>query len=111
MDQPALDFESNPPIYFLWREGAMLPGELKATEAIDLLISHLHLNNGYHSASRTFQPAIPGIIRMGEQAVPKLTTALEQPPNPRLRLAAVICLTSIGGPSAMKALGDRRGSV
>lgn len=104
MDQPKLNFEQDASSYYLWREGSQFLGELKATEALDLLISHLHLDNGYHSASQVHQPAITGILKMGPVAVPKLAAALHQNSNPRLRLAAAYCLTSIGGLSAMDAL-------
>jgi hypothetical protein len=110
MDQPHLDFERDVKSYYLWREGAQILGELKASEALDLLVSRLDLNNGYHSSSQVYQPAIPGIVKMGAIAVPKLATALQTSSNPNLRLAAAYCLTSIGGSSAMKALSDVRGS-
>jgi hypothetical protein len=57
MDKPDLDFERDLLNYFVWREGSQLLGELKATEALDLLISHLDLTNGLHSASKVFQLA------------------------------------------------------
>jgi len=104
MDQPDLDFERQPSSYFLWREGSQLLGELKATEALDLLISHLNLTNGFHSSSMTFQPAILGVRQMGQPALPKLALALQQNPSAGVRMAAVYCLTEIGGLSAMNAL-------
>ena len=108
MDQPGLDLESDTPSYLIWREGATLLGELKASEALDLLISHLHLNDGYHSSSQVHQPAIPGVLALGDIAIPKLEIALRENANPRLRLAAAYCLTSIGGRAAMKALAEAR---
>ena len=106
MDQPGLDLEKQASNYFLWREGSELLGDLKATEALDLLISHLHLHNGYHSASQVFQPAIRGVTKIGSAAIPKLSVALQENPNSRLRLAAAYCLASIGGPSAMRILRE-----
>lgn len=106
MDQPGLDFEKQPSNYLLWREGSELLGDLHATEALDLLISHLHFNNGFHSASQVFQPAIRGVTKIGSAAIPKLSVALRENPNSRLRLAAAYCLTSIGGPSALETLRE-----
>ena len=103
MDRPNLDFERQPSNYYLWREGSPLLGELKAVDALDLLISHLDLTNGFHSSSMVFQPAILGIIQMGKAATPKLAIALQNP-KARIRMAAVYCLTDIGGESARSAL-------
>jgi hypothetical protein len=108
MDRPNLDFERQLSNYYLWREGSQLLGELKATEALDLLISHLDMTNGFHSASMVFQPAIQGVRQMGQAAIPKLVIALRQDPKARLRLAAAYCLTDIGGKSAMDALRQAR---
>jgi HEAT repeat protein len=104
MDKPNLDFERQPANYYLWREGSQLLGELKATEALDLLISHLDMTNGFHSASMVFQPAIMGLRQMGPAAVSKLIVVLQQSPKASIRMAAAYCLTIIGGEAAMKAL-------
>jgi len=104
MDKPDLNFEKDISSYFVWREGSQLLGELKATEALDLLISHLDLTNGLHSSSKVFQPAILGVRQMGLAAVPKLAVALLQSPKAGVRMAAAYCLTDIGGVSAMNAL-------
>lgn len=103
MDKPDLNFERDLSDYFVWREGSQLLGEMNATEALDLLISHLDLTNGLHSASKVFQPAILGVRQMGPAAIPKLAVAL-QSPKARVRMAAAYCLTHIGGVSAMNAL-------
>lgn len=110
MNTQDLNFEKQSSNYFLWREGSQLLGELKALESIDLLISHLDLTDGYHSSSMAHQPAILGLRQMGPAAIPKLTIALRQGPNRNTRMAAAYCLTSIGGPSAMKALKDAKAS-
>ena len=104
MDKPNLDFERQPSNYYLWKEGSQVLADLKATEALDLLISHLDLTNGFHSASMAFQPAIVGVSKMGQAAVPKLALALQKNPKPRIRMAAAYCLTSIGGAAARDAL-------
>lgn len=110
MDKPNLDFQKQISDYYIWREGSQLLGELKGTEALDLLISHLNLTNGFHSFSMVFQPAILGVRQMGQPAVPKLTVALLQNPNAGIRKAAVYCLTEIGGVSAMHGLEQARRS-
>lgn len=104
MDQPNLNFEEQPSNYHLWREGSQLLGELKAVEALDLLISHLDLTNGFHSSSMVFQPAILGVRQMGPAAIPKLALALQHNPSADVRMAAAYCLTAVGGVSAMNAL-------
>jgi hypothetical protein len=108
MDKPNLDFERQPPSYYLWREGSQLLGELSAIEALDLLIAHLDATNGFHSASMVFQPAIIGVRQMGKAAVPKLAVALKQNPKPSIRMAAAYCLTDIGGEAAMHALSQAK---
>ena len=104
MNKPNLNLERDRSDYYLWREGADLLGELKATEALDLLISHLHLTDGFHSSSMVHQPAILGVRRMGSIAIPKLETVLQQSSNRDTRMAAAFCLTEIGGASALTAL-------
>src|SRR2546421_9543324 len=37
MDEPKIDFETDQDSYHLWKEGALLLGQLKADEGIDLL--------------------------------------------------------------------------
>jgi hypothetical protein len=109
MDKPDLDLERQISNYYIWREGSQLLGELKATEALDLLISHLDMTNGFHSFSQVFQPAILGVRQMGPAAIPKLTVALRQSSKPNVRMAAAFCLTGIGGVSAMNALQQAQG--
>lgn len=106
MDKPNLDFERQLSSYYLWREGSQLLGELKAIEALDLLIEHLDATNGFHSASMVFQPAMIGVRTMGKAAVPKLALALKQNPKPSIRMAAAYCLADIGGDAAMDALAE-----
>lgn len=106
MDKSNIDLQKDLKSYVIWREGSQLLGELGATEALDLLILHLDLTNGFHSYSKVFQPAILGVREMGPVAIPKLASALLQDSKPRIRIAAAYCLTAIGGPSAMDALKE-----
>ncbi len=106
MNKPNLDFRQDQSSYHLWRYGAEIPGELKATEAIDLLISHLNLTNGTFSASMSHQPALAGLIKMGSVAIPKLNEVLLHSPNVSMRQSAVFCIATIGGPSAVRSLQE-----
>ena len=103
MDRPGLDITRDQASYYLWREGSTLLGELKASEALDLLISHMGMNDGEWSVSMVHQPALGGIIEMGPIAIPKLRAVLNSP-DPASRHDAVYCITQIGGPSAVQTL-------
>jgi HEAT repeat protein len=110
MTKPNLNFVTDQFTYRLWLHGSMLLGDLKAVEAIDLLIDHLDLNDGFFSSSMVHQPAILGVTGMGVVAVPKLGIALQQSANRNVRLAAAFCLADIGGQEAMGALKQALGS-
>lgn len=99
-----VDFKLAASAYNLWREGARLLGDLKATESLDLLISHLDLNDGEFSTSMAHQPAVLGVIKMGPVAIPKLRAALLSNSNPKIRLTATLCLTAIGGQPAVDSI-------
>jgi len=103
MDKPDLDLSRDQASYYLWREGSTLLGELKATEALDLLISHIGINDGEWSVTMVHQPALGGIIEMGSIAIPKLSVLLRSPDRAS-RHDAVYCLSFIGGASALQAL-------
>lgn len=103
MDKPDIDIRRNQATYYLWREGSDLLGELRATQALDLLISHLGINDGEWSASMVHQPALGGIIKIGPIAIPKLSAALGSS-DPNLRHDAVYCIALIGGRTALSAL-------
>ena len=100
------DFIADRASYNLWFHGSVLLGDLKAVEALDLLIEHLDWNDGSFSASLAHQPAVLGIEQMGVVAVPKLSVALQHHERRNVRLAAALCLLDIGGPEAMKALSQ-----
>jgi|ERR1700730_820283 len=100
MDKPDLDFNRDTSSYYLWLYGADILGELQATEALDLLVSHLNLHSAI-SLSMNDTPAILGVIKMGSIAIPKLSEVLT---NPKLRYAAIYAIASIGGSSAITAL-------
>lgn len=100
MDKPQIDLLHD---FHLWRYGAALLGELKATESLDLLISHLNLTDG-SSINISHYPAMEGVIRLGPPAIPKLGAALRQNPDRNYRLNAVFCIAQIGGVEAISVL-------
>ena len=104
MDKTELNFLTDRSSFFLWSNGSTLLGELKAVEALDLLIKHLELNDGEFSASMKHQPAVTGVVLMGSLAVPKLSQAVKDGKSRNLRLAAALCLVEIGGSEAVSAL-------
>lgn len=90
----------------LWREGAALLGDLKAAQALDLLLEHIDMDDGEFSMTMVHQPAISGIIRMGGIAIPKLRLLLRDNSNSAVRHDTVYCLAYIGGPSARGVLQE-----
>jgi HEAT repeat protein len=93
MDKPDL---GEPDSYHLWDEGAQLLGELKAAEALHLLVGHLDLSDGLYSRSMRHRPAINALIKMGSIAVPELSDTLLNNSNKDIRMGAAYCLTTIG---------------
>jgi len=105
MDKPNLDFEHDPESYNTWTYGAGFLGELKAAEALDLLLAHLKDTDGL-SASMSHFPALDGVIAMGSIAIPKLSEILKKHPDRYMRRSAAFCLAEIGGPTATSALRE-----
>lgn len=56
MGTPDLDISRNQADANLWREGAVLLGDLQATQSLDLLLSHITMTDGEWSATTTHQP-------------------------------------------------------
>ena len=103
MDQPNLDLTGGTPQFFLWHYGTQLLSELKATEALDLLIANFERHDGSGFPFNHY-PALGGVIGMGEIALPKLQIALRDNPNPFTRRLTVFCIALIGGKSAQQIL-------
>jgi len=99
MDQPNVDLTSGTPQFFIWHYGAQLFGDLKATEALDLLIANFNRNDGSGFPLNHY-PALGAVIRMGEIALPKLQLVLLESPDRDIRRHAVFCIALIGGQSA-----------
>lgn len=106
MDRPSLDFTHDAASYNLWLYGSDILGELQAVGALDLLISHLSTSSSFFSTSMSHQPALRGVVKMGEIAIPKLKEVLLHDPDPRMRHSAVFCIATIGGLSAVHALKE-----
>jgi hypothetical protein len=106
MDKPHLNFERDQNAYYLWRYGARLLGDLKASEALDVLISHLKNTDGQFSSSMVHQPALEGVIRMGPIALQKLSGVLHHNTDRDIRRYAVFCICSIGGAKALQLLEE-----
>jgi hypothetical protein len=103
MDKPDLDIQRKQADADLWREGAILLGDLKATQSLDLLLSHIKMMDGSWSSTMTHQPALEGIIRMGPLAIPKLQKLLRNQ-DWETRHYTVFCLANIGGRSARRVI-------
>ncbi len=103
MDKPNLDISRDQASADLWREGARLLGDLKATQSLDLLLSRITMTDGEVSSTMTHQPALAGIFLMGAVAIPKLEKLLRNQDR-QTRHYAVYCLANIGGVSARRAL-------
>jgi hypothetical protein len=111
MDKPDLNFRGSEESYNLWYNGADLLGDLKAAEAIDLLVSHMAPFDGVsYSTSMRQQPGMLGLIKMGEIAIPKLDEVLRHNPDWQQRDYAVYCIATIGGPKAVESLSQAIGS-
>ena len=106
MDRPNLDFNRDTDSYYLWRFGADLLGDLRAAEALDLLISHLTQRSAFFSSSMNHQPALRGVIKMGSIAVPKLAEVLRHNSDPKRRYSAIYCIATMGGVSAIAVLRE-----
>jgi hypothetical protein len=91
--------------FFLWLHGASLLADLRATEALDLLIAHIDLTDGWSaSISESHFPALVAILRIGQPAIPKLQVALSSEPESSRRKFVAFCLAYIGGREARMAL-------
>lgn len=91
--------------YFLWQHGASMLAELKATEALDLLIANIDLTDGWStSINENHTPALVAILKIGAPAIPKLQIVLRNDSVPHRRKFAAFCIAYIGGGQARKAL-------
>jgi hypothetical protein len=100
----SVEFMRNPDLYKQWRPVVELLGTIRAVEAIDDLIECLDCNTGLFSLSPDTFPATRAIIRIGDQAIPALSRAIEED---RIKLKiylAAVALSQIGGEKALAIL-------
>lgn len=97
MDKPNLDIKFNQTDGDLWHEGSILLGDMKAVEALDLLVKHLYMDDGSWSRTMIGTPALEGVIKMGQRAIPKLSAVLQHDTDSTKRQYAVFCLFFIRG--------------
>lgn len=91
--------------YFLWLHGASLLADLKATEALDLLVSNLDLSDGWStSISEAHLPALVAVLKIGLPAIPKLQIVLSSDSQAHRRNFAALAIAYIGGSQARRAL-------
>jgi hypothetical protein len=91
--------------FFLWVHGASLLADLKATEALDLLITNIDFTDGWSTTiSERHVPALVAILRIGQPAIPKLQMVLSNDSVPHRRQFAAFAIAYIGGSQAKKAL-------
>jgi hypothetical protein len=91
--------------FFLWLHGASLLADLKATEALDLLIANIDFTDGWSgSISESHFPALAAILRIGGPAIPKLRIVLINDSESHRRKFAAFCIAYIGGGQAKMAL-------
>lgn len=94
---------NHPENYFLWRNGASLLADLKAIEALDLLIANIDLTDNF-SIKLSDCPPMVAIRKFGAPAIPKLQIALTNDPVPHRRRFAAFAIADIGGSQARTAL-------
>ena len=86
-----------------WDRATRIFRRLEAIEAIDVMIQCIFCGNGL-SGSFEESPAFDALAAMGEKAIPKLSEALGRHPRDIGRGYIALCLGTIGGPEAKKAL-------
>lgn len=93
----------HPDNFDTWKAATELLGELKATEAVGVLIECLACNNGRTNMSTSLYPAARAIISIGKPAFPAIEQALSHVQQP-IRYVAVLALGEIGSKRAKAAL-------
>lgn len=96
LGDPRADFDTR-------RACMNLLGDLKATEAIDVLVKHLTDLQGITGLSETWYPAVKALHKIGPPAIPALSKALSDP-DPKTRKYAAEALILIDGKAAQERL-------
>ena len=89
--------------FLFWRSTTIIFAEVRALEALDVMIRCIDASNGL-SGTQGEPPSAYALVRMGPVAVPKLSEALINEPNSANRVRIVLCLSRIPGPEAVAAL-------
>lgn len=90
------------PIAYRWTTAVEALGELRATEAIDILIKNLdQTGQNDEVISKNYRPVAQSIATIGEPAIPQLIGALSHS-NEVIRFEAASTLASIGRPASGK---------
>jgi len=85
-----------------WTVAVRLLGEIRATEAIDTLVSKLDQTGEFGIISSIhYRPVSSALTKIGEPAVPRLIEALSGT-EPEIRLYAASTLAAIGQPAVTK---------
>lgn len=87
----------------VWKDACELLGELKAIEAVGVLVEHSDRTNPIAGLSISRVPAVKALITIGDAAVPDLSKALFAG-RPAVRGKAATALGEIGGHEAKEAL-------
>ncbi len=90
--------------YQTWYDAAQLLGELKAVEAIDLLVEHLDYTGDKNDISLNYYPAIEVLAKLTPTSTSKLTKVLSEHKNLTIRINAARCLGLINNEEARIAL-------
>ena len=105
MEQASKETTNQNERFFLWQHGAGLLAELKATEALDLLVAHIDFTDGWSaSISQFHSPVLVAILQIGSPALPKLEVLLKNDSVPDRRKFAAFSIAYIGGAEAREAL-------
>jgi len=104
LNKPNATVVSDPELFNLWRTVANLLGEIRAVEAVDVLVSHLDLHSPVFSTTMSQQPALQAVIRIGPGALGRLEAVLKNDSNRDMRRYAVYCIARIGGQGAISLL-------
>jgi hypothetical protein len=106
LDNSDRDLSLNRSSFFLWHYGSKLLADLKAVEALDLLIANFDLHDGTPFPF-DHHPALVTAANIGEEAIPALKAVLDGSRDNSTRRYAVFCLAQIGGRAAKQVLHDR----
>jgi hypothetical protein len=108
LEQP--DLPAFPDHAHVWMYVCAVLGELRATEAIDMLINHPSDSQGLSGHSLSLRPSLKALVSISEQAIPRLEEALLDQGNSNLcREQAIDALIRMDGGQARKALENALG--